>query len=101
MPSPTSRTFPTSWDSTCVRYCSISDRRTDTISSALNLMGTSLDQLVPQGVEAGADGQGHEPVADLDLDAADQFGVDHLGQDGLQVEPLRRQFLDLVPLGVG
>src|SRR5438270_10147671 len=98
MPSPTSRTLPTSRDSTCVRYCSISDRRTDTISSALNLMGTSLDQLVPQGVEAGADGQVHEPVADLQLDAADQFGVYGLGQDGLEVEPLRRDLLDLFPL---
>src|SRR3954453_16706542 len=98
MPSPTSRTLPTSRLSTCDRYCSISDCSTETISSALNLMRASLDQLLPQGVQARADGQVDQTVADLKLDAADQVGVDGLDQDGLKVKPLLGQLTDFDPL---
>src|SRR4051794_22769053 len=80
MPSPTSRTLPTSLDSTRDRYCWISSDRTDTISSALNLMATSRDEVLLDGFEPRPHRQVHQPVADLELQAADERRIDLLDQ---------------------
>src|SRR5262249_38991954 len=101
MPSPTSRTLPTSRLSTCARYCWISSVRTDTISSALNLMATSLDELLFDGFEPRPDRQVHQLVAGLDLHPAQEFRIDLFDQHRLQVKVLGGQLLDPLALFVG
>src|SRR6516162_4596591 len=91
MPSPTSRTLPTSRDSTCSRYVSISDCRTETISSALNLMCASFDQLISNGGETALNRYVNETVADLYLQAPDQFGFQNFNQNRFQFEIRFRQ----------
>src|SRR4051794_31005985 len=88
MPSPTSRTRPTSRDSTSRPNCEICSRRTETISPGLNLITTSLDQLVPDGVEPGADAGVVEPVAHLHDQPAQKVRIDAQLQDGLAPEGL-------------
>src|SRR5438128_12150194 len=100
MPSPTSSTLPTSRDSTCARYCWISSVRTDTISSALNLMATSRNQLLFDGCEPRPHGQVHQPVADLDLHAAQKLRIDLLDEHRLQTVIGAGQFLQPLALGV-
>src|SRR6266571_1946619 len=86
MPSPTSSTRPTSRVSTCVWYWSISDCRTETISSALNLMATSFDELFPEGFQLGANRAVEQPVAHAHFETADQVRVDLSLQDGLEMK---------------
>src|SRR6266446_6861811 len=86
MPSPTSRTRPTSRVSILLWYCSISLVRTETISSALNLIAASLEDLMFQGVDARTHGAVVNQVADLQLHAAQEIGVDLLEKRRLQVE---------------
>src|SRR5437868_2288199 len=95
MPSPTSSTLPTSRESTCARYCAISLDRTDTISSALNLMTASRDELVLNRFQARPQRQVEQPVADLDLQAAEQRRVHRLQQDRLHLEGVVGAGLDL------
>src|SRR5262249_25107798 len=75
MPSPTSSTRPTSRDSSLVRYWSISVFRTETISSALNLMAAFHQDLVFQLFEPGAHRAVVDPVADLNDHPAQQVGI--------------------------
>src|SRR5437588_1163538 len=101
MPSPTSRTRPTSRDWSSGRYCSISDCRTETISSALNLMTASFGQLVPDGFQPCPHGGVVDPVADAHHEAAQQVRV-HAGlQDGLAVEGLAELVPQALALLVG
>src|SRR5205085_2117794 len=88
MPSPTSRTRPTSRASSLERYWSISVCSTETISSALNLITTSRDDLVPDGFELGTYRMIEHPIADPHHHAADQLGIDFGLQDRLLVKRL-------------
>src|SRR5690242_36227 len=101
MPSPTSSTRPISWASIPGRYCSISLVRTEAISSALNLIAASLNQLVPEVSQAGADGTVVHPVADLDHQAAEQVRVDPGFQDRLPLESGAQLLLEALALVVG
>src|SRR5438132_1345105 len=69
MPSPTSSTRPTSRASSFERYCSISVCSTETISSALNLMTASQQDVVADGFELGADRAVILPIADANEQA--------------------------------
>src|SRR5438270_12758960 len=103
MPSPTSRTRPTSRASSLERYWSISVCRTETISSALNLITASRDQLVSDTLEAGADGAVVEPIADADHQPAEEVRIDLRSQERFAVQrvaELPAQALALV-LGQG
>src|SRR4051812_50048355 len=64
MPSPTSSTRPTSVACRRLLNWLISLERTETISSALNLMGASFQELVRELVEAGLYGGVQIPSAD-------------------------------------
>src|SRR5947209_8907838 len=75
MPSPTSSTRPSSRTSSLARYWSISDCSTETISSALNLITTSRDDLVANILQLGLDGFVIEPIADAYDQAAEQIRV--------------------------
>src|SRR5437764_2258564 len=83
MPSPTSRTRPTSSTPTSLPYWSISFRRTETISSGLNLMAAALDQLIADDVQLMADAGIVEPVAHLHDHTPEQVGIDLLFQHRL------------------
>src|SRR5438552_13466476 len=86
MPSPTSSTRPTSRASSLVRYWSISVWRTETISSALNLMTASLNNLVPDRVEPGAHRGVVEPIADPHDQTAEQLRIGPHVQERLALE---------------
>src|SRR5438128_1233648 len=86
MPSPTSRTRPTSRVSSWVRYCSISRCRTETISSALNLMTAHLPELFAQIEDLGTDRAVEDEVADPQDHAAQELPLDRLVDDGFQLE---------------
>src|SRR5262245_1833269 len=101
MPSPTSSTRPTSRVSMALLYWSISVWRTETISSALNLITASFDQLVADGFELRAHRGVVEPVADADVQAGGQFGG-HAGlQQGLEPERVAELVRQPLPLVVG
>src|SRR5262245_9624121 len=76
MPSPTSSTRPTSCTSSLARYWLISVRRTETISSGLNLITASLDQLVAEGFDLVADTGVVLEVADAHGHAPEQVRID-------------------------
>src|SRR5437868_1122779 len=101
MPSPTSSTRPTSRACSLGRYSSISDWRTETISSTLNLMTASRDQLVANGFELRAHRGVVQPVADADGQAAQQVGGDALFEDGFQAKGLAQLPQQAVALVVG
>src|SRR5262245_16477524 len=88
MPSPTSSTRPTSSARSLPSMSWISRVRTEVISSALNLIATSLDELLPNDFESRADRGVVEPVADPHHHAADQLGIDLRLQHRLQLEGL-------------
>src|SRR3954453_20141444 len=82
MPSPTSSTRPTSVRVTWAWNCSISRWMTEVISSALNFMRLPFDQSLAELFQSVADRGIVEVVADLDDQAADQAGVDHVPDHG-------------------
>src|SRR5256885_14017188 len=88
MPSPTSRTRPTSRTSWPVPISLISRRRTETISSGLNLIAAPRQQLISDGLDPGADRAVEHLFADLDDHSAQEVGVDPRGDDGLQTRRL-------------
>src|SRR5262249_22676848 len=75
MPSPTSRTVPTSLRVTSGENCSISRWMTELISSALNLMGLPFDQSLAKLAEPILHRGIVKLVADLDDQAPDQVGI--------------------------
>src|ERR1700761_6018236 len=83
MPSPISRTRPTSW--TAIRSLNwlISSVRTETISSALNLMAALFQNLVPKIVDARLDRAVVLEGAHADLHAAEQARIDRRDHHGL------------------
>src|SRR5580704_14749428 len=86
MPSPTSRTRPSSRATALPRIWSISRVRTETISSALNRMTASLDELFADHVKTGADAGVVDPVVLLYHQSPQQTGVDGGGQYGFLPE---------------
>src|SRR3954454_458092 len=81
IPSPTSRTRPTSDRVTSAWNCSISFWMTEVISSALNFMRLPFDQALSELFQAVADRGVIDVVADLHDQAADQGRVDFEFQD--------------------
>src|SRR6516165_4068322 len=88
MPSPTSRTRPTSRVSSWVLYCWISSTSTETISSALNLMAAHLPHLFAQIDKLCPHRAVEDPVADADNHAAQQVRLYLLLEDWFQSEGL-------------
>src|SRR6516164_2041320 len=76
MPSPTSRTCPVSCVSSFFRYCSISFVRIELISPAFNLMAASLDQVVLEQYQLGANAAIVFVIADAHHEPTDQVGID-------------------------
>src|SRR5262245_15352745 len=76
MPSPTSSTRPTSCTSSFERYCSISDCRTELISSALNLMAATRKDFGTDGFQGGANRGVQLQVAHANLEAAQKLRID-------------------------
>src|SRR5947209_17204596 len=101
MPSPTSSTRPTSRASSLARYWSISVWSTETISSALNLIAASFDDLVPDVLELGTDRAVIHPVADLHDEAAEQLRIDAGFQHRLLLELLAELLHQALALVVG
>src|SRR5947209_19479654 len=101
MPSPISSTRPTSRTSIWDWYCLISSLRTETISSALNLMATSRENVVANLVELGPHRGVVHHVADADDHAAEQLGIDGGFQDGVHLEVFAQPLLQPLPLVVG
>src|SRR6185503_20176304 len=96
MPSPTSKTRPTSRTSILASNCSISACSTDAISSALNFMDAPVDQLFAKTTEVGLQRAVEDDVADLHDQTSDEVGDDfgledrfssedgsHTGDDGV------------------
>src|SRR5436309_1974299 len=88
MPSPTSRTRPTSRDSTSRPRFRIWSVRTETISPGLNLITASLDELVPNSVDAAAHAGVVQPVAHLHDQPPQEVRLDAQLQDRLALEGL-------------
>src|SRR6516162_7206160 len=86
MPSPTSSTRPTSRAVTSWPESMISRSSTETISSALNLITTSLNELFADVVQPGADAGVVDPVVHLHDQAAQQVRVGAGLQDRLAAE---------------
>src|SRR5205085_12525934 len=86
MPSPTSRTRPTSRVSRRAPKLRISSLRTDVISSALNFMTASRDDLVTKVVQPAAHRCVELTIADAQLEAAQQRRIDVRDQHRLQAE---------------
>src|SRR5436309_15317712 len=101
MPSPISSTRPTSRTSIWDWYCLISSLKTETISSALNLMAASRENVVADLVELGPYGRVVHHVADTDDQAAEQLGIDGGFQNGVHVEEVAQPLLQPLPLVVG
>src|SRR6266581_2418829 len=88
MPSPTSRTRPTSRDSTSRPRFRIWSVRTETISPGLNLITASLDELVPNSVDPAANAAIVQPVAHLHDQPPQEVRLDAQLQDRLAGERL-------------
>src|SRR6478609_6416473 len=101
IPSPTSRTLPTSRTSWPPPSPPISRVRTETISSGLNFIAAPRQQLIADGLDPVPDRAVKDLVADLDDHPAQQ-GLVHLGRDD-RVEPggLADRLPELLGLGVG
>src|SRR4051812_31025056 len=98
MPSPTSRTRPTSRTSDPAPSPLISRWRTETISSGLNFMAAPGQQLISDGVDARSHRTVEDLVAHLDDHPAQQTFVNAGGNDRLQPGRVQNPFLQLVRL---
>src|SRR5262249_19237561 len=101
MPSPTSSTRPTSLAASCVRYWLISDCNTETISSALNLMAASRDDLVANGFQPLPDRRIIDPIAHADDHAAQEIGIEPGFEQWLLVKTLPELVQQALALIVG
>src|SRR5438045_3177921 len=101
MPSPTSSTWPISTAWSLLRYWSISFVRTEAISSALNLMTTSLDDLVPEVHQLGAHRAVELPIVDAHHQAAQQFGIDLEVHDRFEFQRLAHGMFQALAVVVG
>src|SRR5947209_2154056 len=101
MPSPTSSTRPVSRASSLLRNCSISACNTETISSALNLITASRNDLVLNLFQLFPNRLIVEPVADAHDQAAQQIRVDRDFEQRLLVQRLPHLAAELLLLIVG
>src|SRR6185437_2779574 len=94
MPSPTSKTSPTSFVSILSRYLPISSVNTETISLALMRLdiAASLNELVPNSLQTRPHATVVDPVVHAHHQAAQQVGIDANRQNRLAFE-LFAQFL--------
>src|SRR4051812_8465658 len=88
MPSPTSRTRPTSRASRPDLAPLISRSSTETISSTLNAMTAPLHQLLTDRLQAGTHAGVVDPILDANDDPAQNVGIDGFLEDRLQVRCL-------------
>src|SRR6478752_5474338 len=86
MPSPISRTRPTSRVSSFWPKPLISSVRTETISLGLNRMTAPRDDLVAQIIQTCANRGVELPVADTHLQPAQELRIDPQVEDRLQLE---------------
>src|SRR5260370_3385952 len=86
MPSPTSRTRPTSLAWSWLRYWLISLESTETISSALNLMAASFQELVFELVESGPHRAVELPIADTHHETAKQSWIYLFAENWVELE---------------
>src|SRR5262249_10775165 len=91
---------PTSLASISSLMSLISALRTETISSAFDVMACTLEELVPDFDEPRAHGAVEEPVADLDDEAAEHVGVDDGVEDRFAAEHLAQPANQAVALRV-
>src|SRR5262245_59876489 len=98
MPSPISSTRPTSWTVILSNYVLISVVSTETISSALNLMTATRQDLVADVVDTCFYGGVVLPVAHPDLDAAQDRRIDLRHHHRLEVHLLFDDVGDLLDL---
>src|SRR5262245_40815259 len=99
MPSPTSSTRPISSTSVVLPYWSISLIRTETISSGLNFMAGTLDQLIADDFQLVLHAGIVAPVAHLHDESAKQVRLDARDQDRFllrQLPQLADQALALI-----
>src|SRR5215218_9912986 len=101
MPSPTSRTRPTSRTSWAAPSRPISPRSTETISSGLNFITAPREELIADGFDAGADGTVEHLVPDLDDHPAQDRRVDPGGQHRLHAGRVPDRLPQVLGLGVG
>src|SRR5262249_5894828 len=90
MPSPTSRTSPTSFGSILSRYRLISSVKTETISLALIRLDitASLDELILDSFQTSPHAAVVNPIVHFHHQTAEQVRIDAGGQDRLAVELL-------------
>src|SRR5262245_37432916 len=84
MPSPTSRTRPTSRTSWRAPRCLSSSRITEAISSGLNFIAAPRQELISDGVDPGPDRAVVDLVADLDDHAAQEVRVEPRDDDRVE-----------------
>src|SRR5947208_1018768 len=101
MPSPTSSTRPISLASSLERYWLISVCRTETISSALNLMTASRNDLVSDLVQSGTQRAIENPIADPQLNAAEQLRINLHFQHRLDAQLVAHALADALELILG
>src|ERR1700730_6903047 len=101
MPSPTSRTRPTSRVARRAPKFLISSVSTEVISSALNFITASRDDLGANVIEAGADRGVELPVADADLQPAQKRRVHVPHQHRLHAEMLPHRPRDALAVFAG
>src|ERR1700693_3709965 len=92
MPSPISRTRPTARASTAERNCSISCRRTETISSALNLITAFHTDLLPEIFQTAANAAVVQPTFRLHDKTAQKVGIDACAEDRFLAERFSQIF---------
>src|SRR5262249_16406447 len=98
MPSPISRTWPTSRRSRPAPNSLICRSRTEAISSGLNLMTASLDELLSDGLDTGAHAGVDHLIADANDQPAEQLGVDNNVQDRLALVAVAHAIKDALTL---
>src|SRR3954452_15982601 len=94
MPSPTSRTVPTSLRVISGENCSISRWMTELISSALNFMRLPFDQSMAKLCESVLHRRIIKVVANLDDQAADQAGIGRRVHDRSPVDQASQPVLE-------
>src|SRR5579883_616453 len=99
MPSPTSRTVPTSLRVTSGENCSISRWITELISSALNFMRLSFDQALAKLGESVLHRRIVKLIADLDDQAPNQVGIGRDRDDGRAVDQAGQPLLEGIQPG--
>src|ERR1700688_2982356 len=97
MPSPTSRTWPTSLVASCPLKSSISFWRTEAISSALNFMETPLPDAFAQLRDARDQRAIVDGIGDPDHNSADERRIDLGFEDRVKRKRFGQAFSQSIP----